>query len=163
VTLARIDIPDGEGGEEARVWSLRPEMATGVGKMIDTAYHKSNLPAREREAARMRIALLNGCQICQNYRAASFAEQGVTPELYAHVHEYRDRDDYTDREKLAIEFAERFALDHQAMDDELFTRLRSSFGDDEILDLTICCAVFLGLGRMLTVLGITAEFGPTDT
>ena len=159
--MARIDIPPGDGGEEARVWALRPEMAPGVGTMIETAYHKSKLPAREREAARMRIALLNGCQICQNYRAQSFAEQGVTAELYAHVHEALDRDDYSEREKLAIEFAERFALDHQGIDDELFSRLRSAFADDEILDLTICCAVFLGLGRMLTVLGITAEFGPT--
>lgn len=156
--MARIDIPDGDGGEEARVWGLRPEMAPGVGTMIDTAYHKSNLPAREREAARMRIALLNGCQICQNYRARSFADQGVTPELYAHVHEYREHGGYTPREKLAMEFAERFALDHQGIDDELFSRLRGSFADDEILDLTICCAVFLGLGRMLTVLGISAEF-----
>ena len=64
--------------------------------------------------------------------------------------------------RLAVEFAERFALDHQAMDDALFTRLRGSFADEEILDLTICCAVYLGLGRMLTVLGITAEFGPTN-
>jgi alkylhydroperoxidase family enzyme len=157
--VARIDIPDGDGGEEARVWGLRPEMAGGVGTMIDTAYHKSKLPAREREAARMRIALLNGCEICQNYRARSFAEQGVTPDLYAHVHEAQDRDDYTEREKLAIEFAERFALDHQGIDDDFFSRLRGPFADDEILDLTICCAVFLGLGRMLTVLGITADFG----
>ncbi|HEY5173283.1 MAG TPA: carboxymuconolactone decarboxylase family protein, partial [Acidimicrobiia bacterium] len=58
-------------------------------------------------------------------------------------------------QRLAIEYAERFATDHRAIDDELFTRLRASFGDDEILDLTLCCAVFLGLGRTLEVLGIT--------
>jgi alkylhydroperoxidase family enzyme len=159
--MARIDIPPGEGGDEVRVWSMRPELGAAMGTMIDAAYHKSILPAREREAARMRIALLNGCTICQNFRARSFAEQGVTPELYAHVHDALERDDYTVREKLAIEFAERFALDHQGMDDELFTRLRAAFADDEILDLTICCATFLGLGRMLTVLGITQDFGPT--
>ena len=38
---------------------------------------------------------------------------------------------------------------------ELFGRLRAYFADDEILDLTLCCAVFLGLGRTLEVLGIT--------
>jgi hypothetical protein len=40
------------------------------------------------------------------------------------------------------------------MDDDLFARLRGAFGDDEIVDLTLCCAAFLGLGRALAVLGI---------
>jgi hypothetical protein len=38
-------------------------MSAGVAGIIDTAYHKSKLPARVREAARMRIAQLNDCPI----------------------------------------------------------------------------------------------------
>jgi hypothetical protein len=37
--------------------------------------------------------------------------------------------------------------------------LRAHFADDEILDLTLCCAVFLGLGRTLEVLGISQGSG----
>jgi hypothetical protein len=40
------------------------------------------------------------------------------------------------------------------MDDDLFTRLRAVYGDDELVDLAICCAAFLGLGRVLAVLDI---------
>jgi hypothetical protein len=40
------------------------------------------------------------------------------------------------------------------MDDAFFGRLHELFRDDEILDLTLCVAVFLGLGRSLAVLGI---------
>jgi len=40
------------------------------------------------------------------------------------------------------------------MDDAFFDRLRALFSDEEILDLTLCVAVFLGLGRSLTVLGV---------
>jgi alkylhydroperoxidase family enzyme len=80
--------------------------------------------------------------------------QGVTEEMYAHVAEYRNRDDYTKREKLAIEYAERFALDHRNIDDELFARLREHYDDDEILDLSICLVAFMGLGRVLSVLRI---------
>ena len=65
------------------------------------------------------------------------------------------------RQRLAIEYAERFATDHRAIDDELFARLRAQFADDEILDLTLCLAVFLGLGRTLEVLQIS-EAGPID-
>ena len=86
-------------------------------------------------------------------------QQGVTPELYEHVAEYRAHDGYTDRERLAIEYAERFAVDHTNIDDDLFVRLRACFADYEIVDLTICLAAFLGLGRMLQVLQIDGDAG----
>jgi len=76
----------------------------------------------------------------------------VTEEMYAHVAEYGDRDEYSERERLAIEYAERFALDHLGIDDAFFERLREHFADDEILDLTICIADFLGFGRLTQVL-----------
>ena len=75
-------------------------------------------------------------------------------ELYRHVTSYRDHDGYSEREKLAIEFAERFVVDHLSMDDAFFDRMKLEFRDDEILDLSICVAAFLGLGRLLRVLGI---------
>jgi hypothetical protein len=38
-------------------------MAPGVSRLSDAAYHKSILPVRVREAARMRIAQLNDCPV----------------------------------------------------------------------------------------------------
>ena len=55
---------------------------------------------------------------------------------------------------MAAEFAQRFALDHQAMDDEWWARVRATFSDDEIADLIICCGMFLGLGRAMAVVGV---------
>jgi AhpD family alkylhydroperoxidase len=153
--MARIDIPEGPGGEGAMVWTLRPEMAGMVGKMITTAYQSSKLPAAEREVARMRVAELNACSACATFRAPSVVEAGVTEESYAHLDEWRTWPGYTERQRLAIEYAERFAVDHREIDDDLFLRLRSHFADDEILDLTLCLAVYLGLGRTLEVLQIT--------
>ena len=75
---------------------------------------------------------------------------------------YHSYEGYTDRERLAIEFAEQFAIDHTRIDDAFFARLRPHFDDGEILDLTVCCAAFLGLGRMLVVLGMEGD-GPTAT
>jgi alkylhydroperoxidase family enzyme len=81
-------------------------------------------------------------------------QQGVDKALYEHVAEYHDHGGYTAREKLAIEYAERFVLDHLAIDDAFFARLRAAFADDEVLDLTICIGTFLALGRLLQVLQI---------
>ena len=155
LAMARIDIPDGPGGDSTMVWTLRPEMSGMVHKMITTAYGSSKLPADEREVARMRIAQLNACGACATFRARSVVEAGVSEEMYQHLDEWRTFPEYTDRQRLAIEYAEQFAVDHRAIDDELFDRLRHHFADDEILDLTLCLAVYLGLGRTLEVLQIT--------
>lgn len=80
--------------------------------------------------------------------------QPDSEDLYQSVADWRHRDEYTDAEKLAIEFAERYCLDHQSMDDVFFDRLRRQFTDAEILDLATCCAMFLGLGRLLAVLDV---------
>ena len=84
----------------------------------------------------------------------SFSVHHIAPELYDNVAAYASYPGYTPRQRLAIEYAERFATDHASMDDAFFGRLRESFSDAEILDLTLCVAVFLGLGRSLTVLGV---------
>jgi len=153
--VARINIPDGPGGDAAMVWSLRPEMAAMVDRMITTAYQRSKLPPLEREMARMRIAQLNDCSACATFRAPSVADADIPEEHYRHLDEYATYPGYSDRQRLAIEYAERFAADHRNIDDDLFVRLRAQFADDEILDLTLCCAVFVGLGRTLEVLQIT--------
>ncbi len=68
---------------------------------------------------------------------------------------------FSEQERLAIEFAERFALDHASIDDAFVQRLRGVFSDPEVFDLTVCVSAFLGLGRTLRVLGIT-ETSLTD-
>jgi AhpD family alkylhydroperoxidase len=154
VLMARLDVPDGPGGEAAMIWTLRPELGGMVERMIRGAYQQSILPAEERELARMRIAQINDCVACSDFRASSVIEAGIEPELYENVAAYTTYPGYTPRQRLAIEYAERFANEHASIDNAFFGRLRGQFSDEEILDLTLCIAVFLGLGRSLTVLGI---------
>jgi AhpD family alkylhydroperoxidase len=152
--MARLDVPDGPGGEAAMIWTLRPQLGAMVERMIRGAYQDSILPVDERELARMRIAQINDCVACSDFRAPSVRDASIAPELYENVAAYATYSGYTARQRLAIEYAERFATAHASIDDDFFAGLREAFTDEEILDLTLCVAVFLGLGRSLTVLGI---------
>ncbi len=136
------------------IWTLRPPLGDMVERMIRGAYQQSILPPEERELARMRIAEINDCVACSDFRAPSVLEAGVAPELYENVAAYASYPGFTPRQRLAIEYAERFATDHESIDDAFVDRLRELFTDPEVLDLTLCLAVFLGLGRSLTVLGV---------
>ena len=155
--MVRLQVPEGPGGDPAMLWSLRPEMGGMVERMIDTVYRKSILPAEEREVARMRVAQLNGCDACSGFRAPSVKEAGVNEDLYEHVAEGATYPGYSERQRLAIEYAERFVADHRSIDDELFGRLRAAYTDPEVLDLTMCIAAYMGLGRALEVLGIDSS------
>jgi AhpD family alkylhydroperoxidase len=158
--VARIDVPEGDGPEALRIWSLRPEMAEGVGRITEAVYWKSALPAREREVARMRIAQINDCPVCLAWRENRLQAEGVSEEMYAEVACFATSAALSEREKLAAEYAERFALDHTRIDDGFFARLRSHFADDEILDLSVCIAEYLGFGRLTQVLRIDQERSP---
>ena len=152
--MARLDVPDGPGGEAAMIWTLRPDLGGMVERMVRGAYQQGILPAEERELARMRIAQINDCVACSGFRAPSVLDAGIAPQLYDNVADYATYPGYTSRQRLAIEYAERFATDHASIDDDFFGRMRRFFDDEELLDLTLCIAVFLGLGRALTVLGV---------
>jgi AhpD family alkylhydroperoxidase len=152
--MARLEVPPGKGGDAVQIWSLQPDLGAAAMQLVDAAYNKSILPVRVREAARMRIAQLNDCPVCLAFRAESVKEQGVTEDFYRHVGDHDTVDAFSRQEQIAIEYAERFALDHLGIDDAFFARLAECFTDAEILDLTICLAAFLGLGRMLRSLGI---------
>src|SRR3954451_1148581 len=155
--MARIDPPKVTGLGEHVDWSLhRTAMAVGMGAFSEAVYGNSQLPIREREAARWTIALINHCVVCQDTRAKAADEHAIDDGFYAEVADWRSSEVLTEREKLAAEFAQYFALDHQAMDDELWARVRASFSDDEVADLIICCGMFLGLGRAMAVVGVPA-------
>jgi alkylhydroperoxidase family enzyme len=149
-----IDIPDGDADPEVRMWALRPEIGMGAGALSHAIYEQSIVPVRERELARMRIAFVNGCAICQQWRKTPGADGQLSESDYAHVCAPDEYDGYSPRERLAIAYAEKFALDHHAIDADFFARLRDHFSDAEILDLTVCIGGWLALGRTLHVLGI---------
>ena len=85
-------------------------------------------------------------------------QQGLSDELYQSVQHYVDHPGFTDRERLAIEYAERFAIDHRAVDDELWGRLRAHFSDPELLELTVTVGFCVGMGRAFQVLDIARDF-----
>ncbi|MFM8946116.1 MAG: carboxymuconolactone decarboxylase family protein [Actinomycetota bacterium] len=93
-----------------------------------------------------------------NTRAASAMRQGMDDKLYNSVQNYFDHPQLTTRERLAAEYAERFAVDHTAVDDDLWNRLRQNYTDPELLELTVTIGFCVGLGRAFQVLDVARDF-----
>jgi alkylhydroperoxidase family enzyme len=153
--MAHIEAPESGLGEHIDWALLRPKMAAGMGALSEAVYGNTQLPVREREAARYTIAMLNDCLVCRDTRAKD-TSAGADEPFYAEATDWRRAAGWSERERLAAEFAERFVLDHLAMDDAFWDRMHAAFSQEELADLTICCGMFLGMGRTLAVVGVQA-------
>lgn len=180
--MVRIDVP-AERAHEPYAFATEThatDIMAAAGAFAHSVYRHSSLSLREFEGARSRIAEINGCIICQQFRAARdmesvFAGTGVRPDnsvlnhgaapdedYYADVLNWRTSTLYSARERLAIEFAERFAEEPKelAADENFWNGMKTHFNDNEIVDLAHCAAAWMGLGRVAHVLGFDSVCTP---
>ncbi|WP_198045761.1 carboxymuconolactone decarboxylase family protein [Novosphingobium aquimarinum] len=173
--MIRIDIPDEHGHDPYSYASANHarEIMAAASDFSKAVYTRSQLSLREFEGARSRTAQINGCIICQQFRAARdapamFSATGTRPDhlvsdngpapdeaFYEAVSDWRTSPVFSTRERLAIEFAERFAEEPKvlAADEDFWTRTKAEFSDGEIVDLAHSVASWVGLGRVAHVLG----------
>src|SRR5438094_2447838 len=67
---------------------------------------------------------------------------------------------YMPKEKAVLRFARAFALDHMGITDGDLAELKEHLSDEQIVELTLSCALTLGFGRLITVLQLYDESCP---
>ena len=148
-----VDVPSG-AHPVIHVWgSMVPGIGPAAVAFSQAVYDHSTLGLAEFEAARLRVAQLNGCLFCQDWRT----ERGgatVGADFAADVEAWRGSSSLDPRAAIAAEYAERYVTDHHGLDDEFWARMKSLFGDREIVELTMCLGAWLGFGRLNRVLGL---------
>jgi len=60
----------------------------------------------------------------------------------------------TPRERAAIRFADKLAVDHHKVDDALWAELRSHFSEADIIELVAHTTLFIGFGRFNEIVGL---------
>ena len=63
----------------------------------------------------------------------------------------------TARERAALRYAEKLAVDHHKVDDAFWQELRSHFTEAEIIELTAHTTIYIGWGRFNDVVGIDVD------
>ena len=148
-----LEVPDGKH-PIMYVWG---EMVPGIGPAAATfaqaVYDHSTLGLREFEAARLRIAQINGCLFCQDWRTERDGQK-VEDGFDQAVVEWDTTDALDDRARLAAEYAERFALDHHGIDDDLWRRLAEHYTHAELVELSMCLGSWIAFGRLNHVFGL---------
>lgn len=150
-----IDIPEGKD-PIGYVWGeLVPGIGVAAAGLSLAVYQHTTLGLREFEAARLRIAQINGCMFCLDWRTEREGEK-VEDDFIDAVTQWRTTDAFDDRARLAAEYAERYALDHHGLDEEFWSRMTGHYTQAEIVELTMSIGAWLAFGRLNRVFGLDA-------
>jgi alkylhydroperoxidase family enzyme len=81
-------------------------------------------------------------------------EKGLTEDKIARLENFRTDPAFNGRERIALEFAEKMAINHTSIDDDFFRRMRAHFSDPEIVEIGMAAGQYIGFGRLLMVLDL---------
>ena len=81
------------------------------------------------------------------------AQHELSEADYLNVANWADYEGYSDAERAAIEYTEKFAVDHLAIDQALIDRLVEIYGEDLLMDMTISIGCWIAFGRLNEVFG----------
>ena len=128
-----------------QVWAHVPAAATAWVRLLAELQERSGLDERLRELVRLRIAAYTQCRTCSTGRKTEL----VTEDDIACLGAGDDR--FSPREQAALAYADLFATDHLAVDDDTYRALGKVFTLPEVVELQMFCALMLAGGRLAQV------------
>ena len=91
-------------------------------------------------------------------RYAGARHAGLTEAKIAAIDD-ESSDALSARERVAIRFAEKLAIDHHKVDDALWAELRRHLSEAEVIELVAHTTLFIGFGRFNDIIGLEAPDG----
>jgi alkylhydroperoxidase family enzyme len=140
---------------ERAIWAHRPELTVSVDAVFATLQATGTISPRLFELLRIRIGMHNQCRACLTVR---YAPDVVDENLVCALEFPDDSPDLTPGERAALRFADLYASDHLAIDNATFEGLREHFDEGELVELSVICALFIGIGRNAAVWRVYDEY-----
>ena len=140
-----------------RMWAHTPEISKGIVALGGALKTHRSLPDRLVELVRLRVAFHNQCRSCMAIRYQDGVEAGIDEDLVCSLEKPQEANDLSDAEKAAINYGELFATNHLAINDSVYDNLRKYFSEEEIVELSITVAWFVGMGRLAATYHMVEE------
>jgi uncharacterized peroxidase-related enzyme len=106
------------------------------------------------------VSKASGCLYCQAHTLLGAKNFGVSEAQLADVWTYAGSPHYTERERLALDFALAAAAQPNAVTDAQFTELQQHWSDGEIVELLGVVAMFAFLNRWNDTMATPLEATP---
>src|SRR5450759_2827943 len=106
-----------------------------------------------KELCRVYVSRTVKCEFCGNQRSVKATAAGLAAQQYDEVLNFEASEQYDDRQKAALAYAEAISWRLEATD-ELWDRLHRHFSDAELVELGCFIALTLGQQSWIRLLGI---------
>jgi alkylhydroperoxidase family enzyme len=143
----------GDGIEPLEIWAHQPKMMSGMGKFQQAVRKGDAVDERLKNLVELKGAQMIGCEWCVDLGSQICRNSGFSDAELLALPRYRDSDLFTEREKLALDYAVGVMRTPVDVDDELFARLREHFSEPQLVELTALLTV-VNLDRFNAAFGV---------
>ena len=125
-----------------RTVAYRPEILSTMIAHFRAVMETGTVGLKLKELVIVRTSQINHCEYCLNSHTQLAHRYGWSEEQITDLANFRTRTDFNEREKAALELAERETLDSNGVDDAFWARLRRHFDEGEIIELAAAIGLF---------------------
>lgn len=125
-----------------RTVAWRPEILRTMIAHFRAVMETGTVGVKLKELVIVRTSQINHCEYCLNSHTQLARKHGWSEEQIADLANFRTRSDFSEKEKAALELAERETKDSNGVDDTLWARLRQHFDEGEIIELAAAIGLF---------------------
>ncbi len=161
-SLPRAGTPQETTGHVIRDSSLGlvPETLPALLELQADVWHRSSIGPALSELLRLRNARTVNCVFCKSVRYDIARAAGLTEEQVAQIDDNFAASELSQRQKLALSFADVYLRHPERFEPELVARLEQEFTREELAHMAIALVTFHALSRCAVSLGGMPESLP---
>jgi 4-carboxymuconolactone decarboxylase len=143
----------GSGIEPVEVWAHRPKMMSGMGKFQQAVRKGKAVDDRLKNLVELKGAQMIGCEYCVDLGSQICRNAGLSDDELLALPRYGQSELFTEREKIALDYAVGVMRTPVEVSDELFDRMKEHFSDEQMVEITALLTV-VNLDRFNAAFGI---------
>jgi alkylhydroperoxidase family enzyme len=170
-----VGVPDGRAGliargtysysrkilgsvpEPARIYAHHPTILAGYGALELATDKADRAPKPLKHLASTKVAAMAGCEYCMDIASMLSSAGGVSEAKLRALADYAHSDEFTEVERLVLDFAVGMTRTPVDVSDDLFARLREHFDEAQLVELANEIAIENYRARFNWAFGIGAQ------
>ncbi len=142
--------------EPVEVYGHLPRLLIGYGMFVGAAEKQNHVDRRLKGLAVVKAATLTHCEYCIDIASSAARKSGLRDAQLLALARYRDSDEFSELEKLVLDYAVGVSRTPVDVSDELFVALGEHFDERQFVELTSAIAIENLHARFNAALGMGA-------
>ena len=151
--LTGRDPQTGSGLEPVELWAHQPKMMMAMGKFNQAIRKGETVDERIKNLVELKGAQMIGCEFCVDLGSQICRNSGFSDEELLALPRYRQSELFTEREKVALDYAVAVMRTPVEVTDDLFARVKEHFTDKQLVEITALLTL-VNLDRFNAAFGI---------